>query len=372
MSNTERCTDRDHAPAIPVSIDEVDAQWLSTILQSRFPGAAVSDFTAQNIGNGIGLMGLLYRVTPTYENPDVAGFPRTLVVKLPMSNEVARLTAAAYRFYEKEVAFYNDLAPLTRMTTADYFHGAYDQATDNFVLAIEDLGHLRSSDQVIGCSVDDARRALEALARHHASFWDDPKLLANGYPWLPFGSDPPTPQVVEMIFESSWPAFLEFMGDEVDERILPLGQWIPAHATDLLTAPEGRAVTVLHGDYRLDNLFFGDDGGVTVLDWQIAVKGPGGYDFGYFVSQSLSIDVRAAHLEELAAVYLGALANLGVTYDEESFWYDVQRTLLFCLFYPISCMFYDLSDERTAALVREMARRSMSAIIDSGALSYVE
>jgi aminoglycoside phosphotransferase (APT) family kinase protein len=162
------------------------------------------------------------------------------------------------------------------------------------------------------------------------------------------------------------------MGPEMDERILPLGSWIPANLDALLAMPEGRACTVLHGDYRLDNLFFDHDGEVTVLDWQIVTKGFGGYDFGYFVSQSLSVEARRTHVNDLAALYLHELAQQGVSYDEADFWYDVHRTFIFCLFYPISLMLNDLSNERTVALVKEMARRSMSAIIDSGALALVQ
>ena len=44
--------------------------------------------------------------------------------------------------------------------------------------------------------------------------------------------------------------------------------------------------TFLHGDLRLDQLFFAvsaDDPPVTVLDWQITAKGRGAYDVGYFL-----------------------------------------------------------------------------------------
>ena len=50
---------------------------------------------------------------------------------------------------------------------------------------------------------------------------------------------------------------------------------------------------------------------------------------------------------------------------------DVRRTLLFCLAYPVQCMALDLTDPRAAALVREMAQRASSAIIEMGALELV-
>ena len=86
--------------------------------------------------------------------------------------------------------------------------------------------------------------------------------------------------------------------------------------------PDGHAVTVMHGDYRLDNLFFDDVGGVTALDWQITTKGVAGFDFGYFVSQSLSARDRRRYLDELVGTYQRELAAAGVNYPEDDFWSD--------------------------------------------------
>ena len=66
----------------------------------------------------------------------------------------------------------------------------------------------------------------------------------------------------------------------------------PAPRTSCSWCPPGHPITLAHGDYRLDNLFFDAAGAVTAIDWQIATKGVGGYDFAYFVSQSLAIETR--------------------------------------------------------------------------------
>ena len=44
--------------------------------------------------------------------------------------------------------------------------------------------------------------------------------------------------------------------------------------------------TIIHGDYRLDNLFFGTDESdyeLAVIDWQIASRGGAAYDVAYFI-----------------------------------------------------------------------------------------
>ncbi len=316
-------------------------------------------------------MGLLYRLTIEYVGDARGEAPRTVIVKLPVLIDATREVALAYRFYEKEVAFYRDLAHETPLGTPEVYFGAHDVETDNFVLVMQDLGHLRAADQVVGCERDDALAAVAALARHHARFWNDPRLTGDELAWIPFGSDAPIPEGVVRGFASAWEPFVEFIGPDLDPAIKAVGDWLPSVARDLLTVPEGHPVTIAHGDYRLDNLFFDDARAVTALDWQITTKSVGAYDFAYFVSQSLCTTDRRRYLDDLVHTYLSTLADAGITYPDDQFWFDVRRTLLFCLVYPVQCMALDLTDPRAAELVRDMADRSSSAILEMGALELV-
>jgi hypothetical protein len=356
---------------IPIAIDDIDASWLTEALASRCGNAAaVESFSVEAIGVGVGLMGLLYRVSLQYRDRK-ADLPDTVIVKLPVLIDATRQVALAYRFYEKEVAFYRELASQTTMNTPEIYFGAHDLTTDNFVLVMEDVGRLRAADQVAGCGRDDARAAVVALARHHASFWEDSRFGTDALAWLPFASDAPTPEGVQQGFDNYWEPFVEFMGDDLVSEVRAVGEWLPGAAQELLSAPQGRPVTLMHGDYRLDNLLFDDERAVTAIDWQITCKGVGGFDFAYFVSQSLTVEGRRAYIDELAEAYLATLGDLGIEYAADDFWADVRRSLLFCLAYPVQAVALDLSDPRAASLVHEMARRASSAIVEVGALDHV-
>lgn len=358
--------------AMPISIDEIDAAWLTEALASGLPeGVAVRSFAVEMIGTGIGLMGLLYRLTVEYDGDQDAVAPATVIVKLPVLIDATRQVAVAYRLYEKEVAFYRHLAAETPLRTPEVYFAAHDLETDDFVLVMQDVGHLRAADQIAGCEREDALAAVAALARHHGAFWNDARFDTDELAWLPFGSDAPIPEGVVQGFATYWEPFVEFIGDDLSPDIKAVGEWLPGAARDLLSVPDGHAMTVSHGDYRLDNLFFDDARDVTALDWQITTKTVGGYDFAYFVSQSLSADDRRLYLDELVATYLGTLADAGIDYPEDQFWLDVRRALLFCLVYPVQVMALDLTDPRAAALVREMTQRASTAIIEMGALELV-
>ncbi len=358
---------------IPSTIDEVDAEWLEQAMRKRgiITESRIATLKVEQIGVGVGLMGYLYRVGIEYVEGTPPG-PGRVVVKLPVTHEVTRQGARAYRFYEKEVRFYNTLGPETPLRAPAAYAAIHDPESDDFVLVIEDISHLRTADQIAGCCAEDAALAVKALARHHAAFWEDPRFGDPDFAWLPFASDAPTPQVVVQGIQAYWPVFAEVCSDMIDDEVEHLGAWLPGQIEALLTPVPGHPITLVHGDFRLDNLFFHDDGAVSAIDWQICLKGSGGYDIAYFISQSLTSAARRELLDGLVELYLGTLAELGIRYPAEQFWLDFRRGLLFDLVYPIQAASLDLTDPRARGLVREMGSRAITAIVECGTLSLVD
>jgi hypothetical protein len=104
-----------------------------------------------------------------------------------------RQIAADYGFYRREVEIYRNLHHDLGLRPPICYYGEHRKEDDSFVVVIEDLGSLRSHDQLIGCPIEDARLVIEALARHHARFWGDERLLQLDYvqsagasPWPQF------------------------------------------------------------------------------------------------------------------------------------------------------------------------------------------
>ena len=71
----------------------------------------------------------------------------------------------------------------------------------------------------------------------------------------------------------------------------------------------------LHGDLRLDNLFFpSDEGGkFAVIDWQGPALGPPAIDLAYWLVLSLSVELRREHEDALLRRYHAGLIEHGVT-----------------------------------------------------------
>ena len=356
----------------PTVIDEVEAKWLTESLRSSGVLSAdsrVTEFDVEPIGMGVGIMGLLYRLSMRY---DAAGAgPATVVAKFASTDPTARHVSRVFRFYEKEVGFYRNFVALTPIPTTACYSASHDPETDDFVLLFEDVGDAIVHSQVDGCPPDAALLTVRNLARHHAAFADSPLFDDPDFAWLPFGSDPPTPEGVIQGMADSWEPFQEKFPELVTSELEAIMERFAGSARSLLTVKEGRPITLLHGDFRLDNLFFSPDGEVTTIDWQVCAKGPFAYDLAYFVTQSLTIDDRRAHETVLIDAYLDELRDAGVSHDRDMFMADYRSTAMFCLCYPIQSGRVELVNDRARALIVDMFNRAMTAIQDHHATEFL-
>lgn len=361
----------------PTVIDALEPQWLTEALRSSgvlATDSQVAEFDVESIGLGVGIMGLLYRLSLRYDTEDAG--PATLVLKLPSTDPQARYMAQVFRFYEKEVGFYRRFAELTPIPTTACYAAIHDPETDDFVLLFEDIGDAAVHSQVDGCPPDVALLTVRNLARHHARFADSGLFDDPDFAWLPFGSDPPTPEALIQGITASWGPFKEKFPELVTSELTAIIERFGGSVRSLLAVKEGRPITLVHGDYRLDNLFFDDGsdpgaGTVTAIDWQVCAKGPFAYDLAYFITQSLTIDDRRAHETALIDAYLDELASAGVSHDRDMLMDDYRATAMFCLCYPIQAGNVELVNDRARALIVDMFNRAMTAIDDHNATEFL-
>jgi hypothetical protein len=339
---------------IPSTIGDVSAEWLA-----EATGLAVTSFEPEQIGVGIGVSSAVYRL-----RLQGAGCPEAVVVKLPALDEAAVFTSSVLRMYIREVRFFDELAAGSPIRVPTCHHAAVDEATSSFVVVMEDLGGLRPVDQVVGMGLPDAEQAVDGLARWHATWWGRAEPLAEAGVTVSL-ADPIYPAVVPMVFDEGW------------EKITGAGIDVPAHIravrpgfnaaiprllADLAEAP----TTVIHGDYRADNLVFCPDGAVAAFDFQLIGTGNGAYDLAYFLTQSLSPADATAHEQALFERWRAGLAAAGVPEtDLADLWEAYRRAALFCLVYPVvASRGMDLDDPRQRALVVCMLERFDRAVAE--------
>lgn len=347
---------------LPVSIAAIDATWLTEAL--RHGGAigddtTVTSVTVNNMGAGIGFMGEVGRLEVAY----VGGRgPSTVVCKIPTQDAHVRGLLAPARVFEREARFYLDVAP--RLDVVPRAHAVVaDFDTDDYVLVLEDLGHLRVGDQSIGVSAREAHAAVRALARFHARFWRSADL--DCIEWMP-AINAEGMKIGSEIYRASLPGFLQVFAHAVDPDMIPIMERFADNVHQLLDRFAAMPTTIVHFDYRLDNLFFGPDDEVWMIDFQACSKGGGAFDVGYFISQSVPIAVRRTEEQSLLRAYHDELVLRGVDdYSFDQLCQDHRVGVLYGWIIPVYAVgTLDSSSERAMALWTEVIKRAQSAMRD--------
>ncbi len=362
--------------AIPNSVFEITPAWLTDALRA---GAAVSkagvrSIGVQVIGEGVGFLGQLARLSIEYDAPE-AGAPASVIAKLPSPNPEARALANLFRFYECESLFYQQVADKVRLRTPRLYFSVVDTQSGDAVLLLEDLAPARPGDQVAACSLAEAKLAISSIAVVHADWWESERF--QGLAWLPATDDPVRAALVEGGYEQAWQPFVDNLGHKVPAELMAVCEKLKGRVGGLLKRLGQPPVTLVHGDYRLDNMFFGDGaGGVqfAAIDWQIVGRGRGVFDIGYFMGDNLEVDVRRAHEDELLRLYFDVLTKNGVTgYSFEQCKADYKLSIAFALMYlVITGGSLDVSSPRAQELADAAIRRYSAVIADHDLSSIID
>ena len=110
--------------------EQITSEWLSGVL-----GAPVTITSDRRIGDGLVGMNVRY----TLDVPDGSGLPSSIIAKLPSPDPTSRATGISLRNYEREVKFYNQIAPTVDVCVARCYHGEWHPDNGDFVLLLEDL-----------------------------------------------------------------------------------------------------------------------------------------------------------------------------------------------------------------------------------------
>jgi len=355
---------------IPAGINGLTPGWLTTALKAggALREAKVISCDKEIIGEGVGLMAQLVRCRLRYDRPE-PGAPASLIAKMPTQVEGNRAIADLFNFYRSETGFYRDIAPHTLVKTPALYYDAFQPETTNFVILMEEVSTETPGDQVQGCDQRQAEAAVRALAELHAAWWGQPRLEAMD--WLPWNNDAVRAQAAQGAYMQAWGPFVQYFGAQVPKEILDLGERFAPKVIDVLDKLAGHPWTLLHGDFRLDNLFFAREGepSVTVIDWQIVSRGRGAFDLAYFVTGSVAPADRRAWESDLLRLYHSLLISGGVKgYSFEQLLEDYRRSVLFTLLYAVIILGrLDMANERGMAVFQTTLERTVSAILDQRA-----
>jgi|TARA_Y100000310_G_scaffold332478_1_gene408145 hypothetical protein len=366
---------------IPTTTDEISAEWLTGALDAAglTGGSKVQSITRQRIGEGVGFIGELHRIALQFDGEPPPRCPRSLIAKIPTSDAAYRSVAQLMDLYGREHNFYRLVAARTDIRTPAVYYNAADAERQAYLLLLEDLCHTRVGDQLASCSADDARLALQEVARLHASWWQSPQLAELD--WMPDSADPEYVALLKGVYQLGWPALLVKQGDELSEfpaEFIAIGERFGEHFDTVFTRINESPKTLAHYDYRLDNMLFDDSADTTrlvVIDWQLAHRSFAMLDVSYFLSGNFPVEVRRKCEVEMVHYYHDQLTSHGVSdYSFDRCWEDYRvSTLALLIFMVTSQNDIELSklNDRAQALIAAIFERYTTSILDADAGSFL-
>jgi hypothetical protein len=355
----------------PTTTNEITAEWITEALRgSGTIGAdtSVASVVLDAAAAGVGFMGEIGKVGLVYEGAPTSA-PTKMIAKFPTASPEVRTMMHPARIYEREHRFYGELAPKSPLRTPALYHvtceTADTPADERYVLLMEDLSALTPGDQVGGLSPEQAEAALVALAGHHAAFWNGAGLEEADFVPIING---PLNQVGAAVYEASLPGFMAHFEDAIKPELTTYVADYASFRTQIIDDLAAMPHTLVHFDFRADNLLYDTDGSVAVVDWQTISQGGGAADLGYFLSQNLSTEDRRGHETSLLRAYHDALVAHGVTdYDFETLQSDYRVGITCGWVIPVLAVgTLDFTSERAVALWTAVIERAQNALIDHG------
>ncbi len=355
-------------PDFPASPEEVTAQWLTSVLQGHGHDVTVEAITMTRIGTG--QIGQNIRFALSYRGLHPADAPTSLVGKFVSPDATSRATGLALGIYAKEAIFYRDFAPRLAgsMRVATCWAAEFDASREATVLLMEDLAPAEQGDQMRGCSLEEAETAVVELAALHRTFWANESIRSTeGF------SDPKDPiriAFLQQLLALYWPAFIERYRDRLRTDQIDVGNSL-VDSVEGWILERSSPLTLVHGDYRADNLMLAP--GISIaVDWQTVGVGYGGIDLGYFLGASLPADTRRANEDRLIDLWREHLgSSIAADYSQEQAWADYRHGQFAGFITAVVSSMITERTERGDEMFWTMADRHLTTAIDTDAVSLL-
>lgn len=307
---------------LPTAIGEVDAAWLSRALGVHVKRAQILDL----------IRGASTKIRMSLETDD-PGIPPRVIVKGGFEEHSPKMG----EMYAIEARFYREVARVLPIRAPRSWFAESDPNSHQSIVIMEDLtlSEVTFLHVSMPSSYEEAAARLRALARFHASTWNDSGLAPGGR-WAHIQARFSNPffqaYIDHYLSPGVWKSYMDSpRGACVSTKLRDRG-WM-RHALLRLAELEGAGpLCLIHGDAHQGNLYLEKDGTPGFLDQQIAKASPF-LEVSYNLIGGLDLADRARYEQALLGVYLEALAAEGVDVpDFEYAWLTYRQTIASALF----------------------------------------
>jgi aminoglycoside phosphotransferase (APT) family kinase protein len=180
-------------------------------------------------------------------------------------------------------------------------------------------------------------------------------------------------ELTSQLLQGVYPAFCQRFEGRIDSEVVKVGQqFVNQFPTYFAAQPKPN--TVVHRDFRLDNLLFGEwEGkrGVAILDWQTACDGVAISDLSYFVGSALLPSVRGENERAVVNQYVLVLNAYGIELSKEEAWRQYRLFSFGGFVMAIVASMLVQQTERGDEMFMAMANRHGQQILQLDASSFL-
>ncbi len=344
------------APRLISQPESITAEWLSEVFQHAGINGNVSSFTARSIGTGQVGENVRFELTGSGD------IPKTVVGKFPSTDPISRQTGIDTSNYIREVHFYKHLQSRVSIQTPVVFFTAANSKSHDFVIMMQDLAPGEQGDQLGGCGHSQAHLAITQLAHLHGPLWGDRSIVDD----VLISNRRNSADAITELYSLLSPGFLARYGQRLTDAEKEMVQLVGNNLEAYISSYPGEQ-TLIHIDYRLDNMMFGGPYPLAVVDWQSPAFDCALGDVSYFMGTSVIEEERASLEEELVRGYFDTLAAYNVSMDWDKCWHYYRHYAPAGMIMAVIASMMVGETERGNAMFMVMAKRSarMSRELDA-------
>ena len=255
------------------------------------------------------------------------GDSRRYILKVGSDIPARRKWAGQLRVFERELAAYRLLAPLRGKLSPQLFSGASALHGADGLLLLEFIRDGKNRDQLRGLSWPELISATRFIARIHARFWNSPAVQkAKG---LPHHHYMRAHEVSRHL-----PNFLRWA--KLQSKAAKPFLALPNQVKQVLARLKKQPSTLVHGDLRSDNIFYGRNS-VRFIDWGLALAGHAAFDLARLAGGSARRPLSLLQHVKLFKTWHRELLRRGVrSYPSLDAWQDYRDAVLLTLTIPVT------------------------------------
>ena len=289
---------------------EINSGWLNRVLMKAgfIFSNKISKIDVQQIGEG--KMGENFRILLDYKNPTT--LPRSMILKLSSSDQETKSNISRMGGYLAEVYFYKEIASFANIRTPRLYYADIRSNHQDFVILMEDVPNAEPGNQLYGEVPGRAIAAITEIANLHASLWGNVDIFKKDYIAKITGD---VAKTRKHLLETFWPPMVDHYKECLTKEYIRTTELFIDNFVRWNEISTSES-TVIHGDWRSENMLFGDDGSVTTIDWQTLQQGNALIDVAYFIGGSMTMNNRRQYESQLLRHYHNQLDKRGVSLSQ--------------------------------------------------------